>query len=284
MALVDNLDLWGIQRAAEVVETAAAVGLPLTIAASLLEQESGGGRNVWGSDAVQTGGAYIKGAEVTRAAYLAYKAIRGQVGNQGCGPCQLTATGYQDQADALGGCWIPRNNMMVGFRAMADLIRQHGTPDGLRRYNGSGPWAEAYREQMLARIAKWAARLGAEGAAAPAPTPTFNVPAQEGDDPMASIPLSFDPSGRFHESIGAEAGSAVASRGYVTFGSTYGGTTFTVAALGNDATVLAYWPDVRITNNTQTARELPVGTRHVTCEGQRDNEGTRPWCSVWALR
>lgn len=283
MALVDNLDLWGIQRAAEVVEIAAAVGLPLTIAASLLEQESAGGRNVWGSDAVQTGGVYIKGAEVTRASYLAYKAIRGQVGNQGCGPCQLTATGYQDQADALGGCWIPRNNMMVGFRAMADLIRQNGTPTGLRKYNGSGPWAEAYREQMLARIAKWAARLGDQGAAPPAPVETLSATGSE-DDPMASIILNIDPSGRFHEAVGAEAGSAVASKGFVTFGSTYGGTTFTVAALGNDGTVLAYWPAVRTNNNTQTARELPVGTRHVTVEGAVDNSGTRPWASVFMLR
>ena len=52
----------GILRAAEVVDLAAA--------ATLLAVESGGGRNVWGSDGVSTGGIYVKGSEVTQAAYL----------------------------------------------------------------------------------------------------------------------------------------------------------------------------------------------------------------------
>lgn len=118
-------------------------------------------------------------------------------------------------------------------------------------------------------------------AAPPAPVPTSSTE----DDLMAPIPLTFDPAGRFHEAIGAEAGSAVAKTGFITFGSAYGGTTWkAVAALGNAGEVLAYWPDVRTGNNTQTARELPQGTRHVTVEGQRDNDGTRPWASVWSLR
>lgn len=286
MTLVNNLDLWGIQLPGDVVELANTVGLPLTVAAALLDQESGGGRNVWGNDAVNTGGVYVKGAPVTREAYLAYKSIRSQIGNQGCGPCQLTATVWQDQADAIGGAWLPRNNMLVGFRAMADLIRRYGLPDGLRRYNGSGIWAERYRDQMLGRINTWTARLGGDANVAPTAVPLTKTSATElEDDPMAPIPITtFDGAGRFHEASGGEAASAVASKGYITFGSTYGGTTFTVAALGNDATVLGYWPDVRMNNNTQTARELPPGTRHVTVEGQRDNDGTRPWASVWALR
>lgn len=104
---------------------------------------------------------------------------------------------------------------------------------------------------------------------------------------MASIPIALDPALRFHQSAGAEAGggSAVASSGWITFGSTYGGTTWTaVAALGANGEVLGYWPNVRTTNNTSTSRPLPAGTRHVTVEGQADNEGTRPWASVWCLR
>lgn len=118
----------------------------------------------------------------------------------------------------------------------------------------------------------------------PVPSPIPRAPTTSEDDLMAPIPLNFDAAGRFHEAVGAEAGSTVASRGFVTFGSTYGGTTWTVAALGNDGAVLAYWPGVRINNNMQTARELPQGTRHVTVEGTRDNDGTRPWASTWGIR
>jgi hypothetical protein len=132
------------------------------VAASLLEQESGGGRNVWGSDKVDTGGAYVKGAPVTREAYLAYRSLvkAGKIGHQGVGPVQLTAEVFQARADALGGGWDPVVNMRVGFLALADLIHAYGLPDGVRRYNGSGPAAELYRERMLVRVAKWTDRLG----------------------------------------------------------------------------------------------------------------------------
>lgn len=124
---------------------------------------------------------------------------------------------------------------------------------------------------------------------APGPTPSPalapTTTALE-DDYMAPIPITADASGRFHEAIGAEAGggSQVASSGWVTFGSTFGGTTWTVAALGAAAQVLGYWPNVRTTNNTSTDKPLPNGTRTVTVEGQVDNAGTRPWASVWCMR
>jgi hypothetical protein len=288
VTVADTLALWGIQRAPEVVELAAASGLNLAVACALLEQESGGGWNVWGNDGVNTGNAYLKGSTVTQSAYEVYRALRraGQIGNQGVGPCQLTATGFQDQADQLGGCWDWRCNVRVGFGALAGLMRTYGN-DGIRRYNGSGPDAQIYLQQMLAKTAAWTARIGPSNLApavlpAPAPRP---VPVVE-DDLMASIVITPDPSGRFHESVGAEAGggSAIATSGWVTFGSTYGGTTWTVAALGVDGAILGYWPGVRTNNNTQTARQLPDGTRAVTVEGQRDNDGTRPWASAWSLR
>lgn len=166
-AAVDSLAAWGIQRPREVLEIAAAVGLELACAAVLLEKESGGGRNVWGHDAVPTGGFYDKGDPVTRDAYLAWKPHRGRLGSQGVGPCQLTWSGYQDQADALGGCWDPAVNMRVGFRVLADLIGQHGARDGFRRYNGSGPAAQRYADDAMRKLAKWRDRLGTT----PAPRP-----------------------------------------------------------------------------------------------------------------
>lgn len=290
MGVVESLTNWGIRNAADVVELAAESGLALNVAVALLEQESGGGHNVWGSDGVATGGAYVKGAEVTRDAYLNYRRLcdAGAIGSQGVGPVQLTSRGYQLQADALGGCWDPRANMAVGFRTLAGLMRAQGTANGIRSYNGSGAMADRYRDQMLAKAAAWASRLGSGSTVTPAPFAPSPVPRTGSaleDDLMAPIPLTFDAAGRFHEAIGAEAGggSAVAGSGFVTFGSTYGGTTWTVAALGEQG-VLDYWPNVRTTNNTSTNRALPPGTRSVTVEGIRDNDGTRPWASAWSLR
>ena len=125
MSDVTVLAQGGILQAADVASIAAAADLDLAAAATLLIKESGGGRNVWGSDNVPTGGSYDKGGVVTRDNYAAYRAaIRaGKAGRQGCGPCQLTFGPFQDQADALGGCWDWRANCRVGFGVLASLIR-----------------------------------------------------------------------------------------------------------------------------------------------------------------
>lgn len=152
----------GIQRAAEVCELAASVGLDLAAAATLLEKESAGGRNVWGHDAVVVApGTYVKGAPVTKSAYLSYRAAvsAGRAGRQGCGPCQLTYGGYQDQADQAGGCWDWRANALTGFRVLAQLIRAKGLRDGFRAYNGTGPAAESYAADAITRYTAWARRL-----------------------------------------------------------------------------------------------------------------------------
>jgi hypothetical protein len=169
MSAASSLAAWGIVRAAEVVELAASVGLDLASAATLLEIESGGGHNTWGHDPVPTGNAYVKGAEVTRAAYEQYKQQRARLGAQGVGPCQLTYPGFQDQADALGGCWDWRCNVRVGFGVLLSHIRGHGLRDGFRRYNGAGPAAEAYADKAIARRNIWLVRLGDQHGCVPAP-------------------------------------------------------------------------------------------------------------------
>jgi hypothetical protein len=171
----DTLQAWGILRAVDVVEIARTVGLDLACAAVLLEKESYGGHNVWGSDPVDPGGTYVKGAEVTRAAYEAYRAGRkaGRLSAQGVGPCQLTWQGYQDQADNLGGCWDWRANVRVGFLTLSSLQRAHGVREGFRRYNGDGPAAERYADDAVARLAKWRDRLGTHSVGiVPTPVPT----------------------------------------------------------------------------------------------------------------
>jgi hypothetical protein len=148
------------QRAAEVVELAAAAGLELAAAATLLEKESGGGHNVWGHDDVDDGGNYVKGGPVTKEAYKKYKRDRDRLGAQGVGPTQLTFPGFQDRADDRGGCFDWRVNCSVGFEILADHIKAKGIRDGFRAYNGSGAAAERYADDAMSKLAVWRSRLG----------------------------------------------------------------------------------------------------------------------------
>lgn len=149
----------GIQRPAEVVELAALAGLELAAAATLLEKESSGGRNVYGHDGVPTGGFYTKGGPVTKESYLAYKAHRKELGAQGVGPTQLTFPPFQDRADARGGCWDARINTLVGFEILAGHVTTRGLRNGFRAYNGSGAAAEAYATDAMKKLQVWRERL-----------------------------------------------------------------------------------------------------------------------------
>jgi len=176
----DIMTAGGIQQAAAVVELATITGLDLAVACTLLEKESGGGRNVWGSDGVATGGAYTKGGPVTRANYEAYRRAlaAGQAGAQGVGPTQLTYRPYQDRADQLGGCWDPRANMRAGFEILAGLIGKYGEERGFAAYNGGDragqragviPDADQYGRDAMVRLARWRAQLGGAVAMPAAP-------------------------------------------------------------------------------------------------------------------
>ena len=116
--------------------------------------------------------------------------------------------------------------------------------------------------------------------AAPPPLPDME------DDLMPAIPILPDNAGRFHESCGAEVGggSRVAQQGWVTWGSAWGATSWTVAALAESGVVLDVWKDVPTPNNCSTSRQLPDGTRAITVEGQIEASGTRPWASAWFVR
>src|SRR5918992_78571 len=175
--LIERLRAEGVLRPQAVVEEAKRAGLRLPPARALLEKESGGGRNVFGHDPT----IFVGAGEVTRAKYAEYKRRRVASGNrmmQGVGPCQLTWWEFQDTADREGGCWRPDINMRVGFRHLVALMNQHGEADGARRYNGSGPAAEAYSRDLLAKARVWEARLA--GHAVPA-APAGPHPGRRGD-------------------------------------------------------------------------------------------------------
>ena len=171
--LIQRLSAGGIKEPETAIAEARNAGLDLAYACALLEKESGGGTNVFGHDRDRNG-RYIFPARdgavpVTEELYRQYKrrrGARGEGGMQGVGPTQLTWWEFQDEADREGGCWKPAVNMRVGFRRLASLMRQHGEADGARRYNGSGPAAEAYSADLRAKARAWKARL--EGVPMPA--------------------------------------------------------------------------------------------------------------------
>lgn len=127
----------------------ARLGLPL--ACAMLMVESGGGRNEYGHDSDRKGHCpgYAWG-DVTKANYLAFRHLRDlEHRSNGVGGCQLTSPGLQDEADALGGCWLPRYNFAVGFHYMAEHVREHGLEAGVAAYNGSGAAAIAYSKRVV---------------------------------------------------------------------------------------------------------------------------------------
>lgn len=152
----------GLKFPRTTVEEARRVGLPLSYALAILQKESSGsdtdgtakfGLNLFGHDPVRNP---VRGGNVTRTRYQEYlRHRRAGAGMQGVGPCQLTWWELQDAADRAGGCWHPRYNMRIGFAQAKDLIRRYGKQDGVRRYNGSGPAAEAYARDWQAKQQHW---------------------------------------------------------------------------------------------------------------------------------
>ena len=166
-SLIDRLRAAGLVAPRTTVREAERAGLPLPLACALLEKESSGGRNVFGHDPTIFAGA----GKVTRERYAEYRRRRVASANklmQGVGPCQLTWWELQDAADAAGGCWRPEVNMRVGFRHLATLVERYGPADGARRYNGSGPAAEAYSRDLLAKAKRWEEIVGDGPPAKPA--------------------------------------------------------------------------------------------------------------------
>jgi hypothetical protein len=135
------------------------VGVPFWATCAFLMQESGGGHNVFGHDA---GMPFAGAGEVTESKYQAYKAERVKTGHcQGVGPMQLTFHTFQDEADAMGGAWMPVHNVTEGMRIVKQFVDGGASwHEAARRYNGSGDAAEAYADQMDERFAFWQGLLG----------------------------------------------------------------------------------------------------------------------------
>lgn len=152
--LVNVMRVHGIVYPAVTMREARTTGLPLHFACAMLEKETGGGKNVFGHDPVKA--PQVIGGEVNALRYARYRYLRRRgYGNQGVGCCQLTSSGFQDRADALGGCHRPGPNMRVGFATLRALIAAYGPERGAARYNGSGPAADAYGADFIRKAARW---------------------------------------------------------------------------------------------------------------------------------
>lgn len=144
------------------------VGFTLATACAMVQKESGG-RMIWGADPWNKA-AFPKGAAldpalheqpVTAANYHAYAARRDAgMQPQGCGITQLTSPSLQKQADQAGGCFVPLDNAVTGFRFLRAQFETGGSEHaGFRNYNGSGPAAEAYADGAVKLAAEWQSRI-----------------------------------------------------------------------------------------------------------------------------
>lgn len=120
----------GIQRAELTWDACQEEKVPFFVACAFLMQESSGGYNVWGQDPTWM----IRYPVMNEDTYAVYRKHRSKFGAQGVGPMQLTYPALQDQADELGGCWIPGHNMRVGFRLLAEYKRDAPTLDGKSKW------------------------------------------------------------------------------------------------------------------------------------------------------
>lgn len=105
--------------------------IPVSVLVAVCEQESNF-TNVFGHDKKANGSTSgipkrWMGTEVTHSKYRWYKLGRSIRGNQGVGPMQLTNPGYQDEADADGGCWKPDVNIATAAQILQGLyVLGHG--------------------------------------------------------------------------------------------------------------------------------------------------------------
>ena len=91
------------------------------------------------------------------------------------------------------------------------------------------------------------------------------------DDPVAVIPITVAADSTFRSAVMAEAGgdSIVVARAWVTLGSTWGSTSFTVTALDGGGRVLLQ-QRFDVPNNSTRVVELPGGSKLATVEGRID--------------
>jgi hypothetical protein len=161
VALATKAKAYRASYSLRIILEARAAGIPISLAFALVEKESGF-RSIYGHDPVKNRAP--KGRTVTKNNYLdTYLPDRhAGLGNQGVGLTQLTSPVFQDKADKMGGAWIPKYQLRVGFQRMAELLKKYDTGRAIASYNaGEGGWKNGmrYSEDVRKLQKKWHNRL-----------------------------------------------------------------------------------------------------------------------------
>lgn len=162
------LEQYGIHNTDALLAAVAETGVPLHIAAAMIEKESNG-LNVYGND---YGGVYSTADParpspnaVTRENYAIFekRVFAGETSN-GVGPAQITWPGFiRDARDRGISLWEPLPNMIYGLTLLRDYLAGDYSDESIinagTRYNG----ARVYGVDLAAKAGAWLARLSPEG-------------------------------------------------------------------------------------------------------------------------
>lgn len=159
--LMNRMQRHNVKAPYLVIREARRANLGYAHALALLEKETGiPQRNVFGCDLGPRSSVPYCNQEVTKERVQALiRHIRAGGASNGVGWTQLTYPPFIYQAERRGGAHKPKYQMRIGFRVLADHIRQYGPQDGAARYNGSGSAAEEYGRDFVARAKRWHKRL-----------------------------------------------------------------------------------------------------------------------------
>jgi hypothetical protein len=149
----------GAHYSLRIVYEARRAGLPISLAFALVEHESGF-QNQFGHD---RGAWRPADGKVTKStvAELLRRVRLGGVSN-GVGLTQLTYPPFIHRANQLGGAWLPKYQLRVGFEQLASLVKHYGVARGLAAYNAGDPDNPTGRRYALAVLEKqrrWHQRL-----------------------------------------------------------------------------------------------------------------------------
>lgn len=151
------------QNSEALVRAAVTVGIPVWIAAAVIEKESRGA-NVYGND---RGGVYSEGRGrppgglVTAENFPEFeRRVRNGETSNGVGPAQITFPGYFPQARTRGlKLWVPFDNMRLGFEIMRGYLGGDYSNASIRRAGGAYNGNITYGDALVVVAEKWRGRL-----------------------------------------------------------------------------------------------------------------------------
>ena len=198
----------GLTNADLIVQAATATGIPLAIAAAMIQKETGG-RNVYGHDgSAETGPGvfstkygpvtigdttYAQGSDipVTQANFAEFlrRVTAGEKSN-GVGPAQITYSGYFKQAPDYP-FWDALANIRFGLTILADYLDDDFSDASISsaaaHYNGGtnpGPRALAYGADLLTKTKIWRARLAGASELGGSMPKVFLSPSDQDNNPV----------------------------------------------------------------------------------------------------